>query len=743
MKFPVERKRVLEQLAWETFVVGAYAGTSDERTSILRTLATLVESEVARGDTRQNDGNSARALLPRLINATQSVRTAYTDEGFKLGEVLLAKLASDTPPSKALAETVLGALLSVRVEDTWSEGDQFHFGVGVVRPDSGRGRWVVDSCERLWAIAGDSSRPRSSRLIALRLLEHHHQTLNYTDLHSKRQDGDAPDWSFLLRAHLERTRLLASEGAHDMPLWLALRSIWEWHAAYDENPDLKGIALEAEAAFRADPVRGVFASLLIDDDVTGAAINAAASQLRSHSADEIAKFFDSGCEFLAADEEHAWRKRKLEAVAWVVAESRPLTEGMREYMSRAFSSKSIDKLPFATEMLTSYVQQHRAVGNDAELVRELKAALGEAADDENLRQILLGVYVNTRISAIRSIRPSECDLIVEHLALFDADTTLLLLGRAFAVDAAKARAAAEPMFDEIAGATPFKLKHAMLQFCFGFNAFTIGAKAPFFAQADYDWLLDQIARLPNPVPFSQLGDMDDVVELYAKFDIPWLVALIFKRIERLRPLMSHERDVFKREEAVWVLTDDFPFADIVAPLADGQPVRAEDRVAIDQLLELRSASQAVSHYLPALLAALDPSGVCVPDLVCKRISEISNPSWRDLATWADFASAYFFNSAPWRCIAVQVCAIANGFNEEDAAGAYGRLALHREGVYNARPGTVPERFVNNVEHAKKQLADETEQVLRPFREWRVRRAESTLRREKGRIAEERGRSADE
>jgi hypothetical protein len=48
---------------------------------------------------------------------------------------------------------VLGVLLSVRIEDSWSEGDHFHIGVGVVRPESARGRWVVDACEQLWAIA--------------------------------------------------------------------------------------------------------------------------------------------------------------------------------------------------------------------------------------------------------------------------------------------------------------------------------------------------------------------------------------------------------------------------------------------------------------------------------------------------------------------------------------------------------------------------------------------------------------
>src|SRR4051812_40659764 len=121
MKYAVERKTLLQQLAWETFVVGAYADTSDDRSAILRTMVALVESEAARGGARANDGNSARALLPRLLNATHSVRTSYANEGFKLGEELLNALASDKPPVAAVVESVLGVLLSVRVEDSWAE----------------------------------------------------------------------------------------------------------------------------------------------------------------------------------------------------------------------------------------------------------------------------------------------------------------------------------------------------------------------------------------------------------------------------------------------------------------------------------------------------------------------------------------------------------------------------------------------------------------------------------------------
>ena len=46
-----------------------------------------------------------------------------------------------------------------------------------------------------------------------------------------------------------------------------------------------------------------------------------------------------------------------------------------------------------------------------------------------------------------------------------------------------------------------------------------------------------------------------------------------------------------------ILTDDFPFLNLVAPLADG-PVLPEDRAAVELLLSLTSAEQGRSYHLP-------------------------------------------------------------------------------------------------------------------------------------------------
>ncbi len=734
MKFRIERNSLLQQLAWETFVVGGNAATSDERKAILHTLACLLESEVDRNLAGRNSGKSARELLPRLIGSTQSLRTTYLDEAAQLAEELLHGLECGPPRSEALIEAVVGVLLSVRVEDSWTDGFQFHFSQGVMLPESERGKAIVAYCERLWRIASEADVPTGSRRIALALLSKHHQTLNFAD----RQAGaakEAPDWTFLLRSHLEHARALAKSGVLSLSEWFVVRSLWDWHAEYDDDVNLRAIAQECEALFRAEPLRGGFAGLLLDDDASGAALDAVAMSLRTQTAEAISKFFREGCAFLVADE-HVWRRSKLEAVAWQIGAHAGFGDNVRQYVEQAIApgSSALD-VAFAVEILGGHLHELRMASDDITLERELRSVLARAPDGETRRTIITRLYQATRLGAIRAIRPIECTVIVEHLAMFDRDPRLRLLGCIFAIDSMTARAHADSIFLETFATAPFELADAIRWFCVGFHPFLIGRSEPLVPLSDYEWLLDIFARIPNPPAFRAIGDLDELVKPYPKFSSPWFVDVVLRRRERLLPLLGRERDVFEIDEAVWIITPDLPLLDVVSPLTSGA-VGGHDRSAIESLLALTHEQQSVSHYLAAVVARLDPSGVLVPDLVCSRLQSLRNPSWQDIAVWADYASAYPFNSDAWRRISIVACSLVTGFSATDAEAVFSHLAQHQTGPWSGGAGVVHERWSDAVETAKKLLAAETEQPLLGFRGWRVTCAERDLAYQHGRNVEE-------
>ena len=729
MRFPRKRATLLEQLPWETFVVGTNAGTSADRMAILRTLARLAETELKHPVGRMNDGKSALALLSRLIGSTRELRTSYIDEATILANELMSRLEAGILPSEVLIETILGTLLSVRVEDSWTDGDHFHFSHGMLLPQSDRGKQIMSYCDRLWAVATNPA-AEQVRYIAINLLAKHHQSLNSEQLIAKHHD-----WSFLLRGHLESARSLAASGTLSLPLWFGLRRIWEWHMNHDKDPELKAIAVECEALFRAESSRGAFAALLLDGDAKEAAISSVASQLRDEKPAAMATLFDQGCRFLV-DDQHGWRRRKLETLAWQMGEG-GMGDNLREYVVAAIraGSQSI-QFPFAIEILGAHLQHLRTAGDEARLPQEVREAIINSPDEASTAALLVGVYQQTRLLAIRDIRALECDVIIEHLNLFEQNQQLRFLGCIFAIDSARARPKVEALLTEAFTNAPFELKALLQYFCVGFHVFALGRKTPLFSQADYVWLLNQIARIPNVPEFAQMGELDEAIEHFPKFGVQWFVELIFQRFEQLKPLLERERDVFQRGEAIWVLTADFPFLELVAPLAD-EYINDADRAAIERLMELTTEDQSVSHYLWSVVERLEPYGRLVPELVCARLQRLKDPTWRDAAIWADYARAYPFGSDSWRRIALPACSIANSFDTNDAARLYSHLVPHRNEGWSGRPGVVHERWFKAVDHAKELLDNETEPVLRKFREWRVTCAERDLRFEEGRQAEER------
>lgn len=728
MKTRIERNNVLRKLAWETFVVGGNAGTSEERMAILRTMARLLESEVNRSVAVGNSGKTARELLPRLIGSTQSVRTTYLDEAARLADELLADLEHGTPPTEELCEAVVGVLVSVRVEDSWADGVEFHFSQGVILPESERGKAIVGYCERLWRIASISS--DEPRRIALSLLSKHHQTLNFAD---RKATSTGPDWSFLVRSHLERARSLATNADLSLSEWFVLRSLWDWHAKFDDQADLKNIAQECEALFRSGPRAG-FAALLLDNDDKYTAIGIAAAALRSQDESAIAEFFRDGCAFVVT-KEHAWRRRRLETVAWELGSTPVFSDSVLRYMERGLrcGPPSID-LSFAIEILGGRLEQLRQIPNDDAIAREVRAALTTAPNDEARRKILIGLYQETRVSAMRTI---ECELLVEYLGLFESDTRLQFLGCIFAINSTIGRQHADALLREVFAETPFYFVDALRFFCAGFHLFVYGRSEPLVPQDDYEWLLDMFAHIPNPPHFRAFGEFDEVIKPYPKFALSWFVDMLALRRERLQPLADRDREVYDVDESVWILTRNLPLLDIVAPLAAGSPVQPSDREAIESLLALSDEPQSISHYLPSTIARLDPDGVLTPDLVCARLEALRNPKWQDIAMWADYASAYRFNSTSWRRIALVACSLATHLSEEDSWAVFSHLSSHQTKGWKGQVGVVHERWTDAVTTAMQELADETEASLRAFREWRIKCAERDLEYQKGRNAEAR------
>lgn len=127
--------------------------------------------------------------------------------------------------------------------------------------------------------------------------------------------------------------------------------------------------------------------------------------------------------------------------------------------------------------------------------------------------------------------------------------------------------------------------------CAGFTSWTVAMRSRIHDRNQGAALLTvglRVARRPD----GSVAGTGCVLATRRDGRRPQAVSEVWSPVVRRARVQAH-----RPTAPVWVLTDDFPFLNLVAPLADG-PVLPEDRAAVELLLSLTSAEQGASYHLP-------------------------------------------------------------------------------------------------------------------------------------------------
>lgn len=749
----VNRERVLSALPWSLFEVAHYATTSVERRAILEELEECVELEAknaSAGIRRPNDGKSAEALLPRLLGAERSVRTSYLPEGAALVDDMLDELEVGHAVSPARARVFLGPLLSVKTEDSHAEGDQFVIDRGVLFVAGAPGKKLVERTDRLWKALDGDKLDVPTRLLVWELLaaqtaiassERHRPEMddNGVEVEAQEKVDPAIDWTFLVRTNLERARDLARAGRFTQAEWFAARKVWDWHAEHDWDEACAGPAKESEALFRADPIRGQLAELLLEYH-SHEPLASVARDLAARDAPLIEDFFAKALEFVA-DSKEDWRRQLVRAIALNMGELDPVPEAVRRYASDVIvAGASHPQLGLALAVVGARLDRLRAAGDTSAVETELAAVITPETAPDSVRAIIRHLYIEALPAAQARLTALDLAVLEKHRSLFAEDKRIhfVLLGLAFTIDPNVVKPQAHTAFTEAFDADPWTFEHALAHFLHGMEGVLIvrgRAKAP-LRQEDYEWIVELTSWLPESHELRSMYQLDQLSQGYPKFTLSWLGDLVEARRKRLAEVgRKPGEDILAK--APWVITRNFAFADLATPIAAEGAISEADRGALERLLALADDGYLVSSFLPDLMRDLDPHGHVVPSLVKARLATLKDPSWEDIAKWAAYGKKYHPSSDAWREVARAACRLAEArLDQNETEKVYSHLSSFETGVLKGKVGEVHGHWRDVVEAAKKALAEEGDGPLRGLLAWRLHIAERQLKHEHERLEEE-------
>lgn len=750
----VKRARVLSELPWALFEVAHYATTSLERRAILDELVALMELDATGPGARarrRNDGKSAEEILPRLLGAEHSVRTSYLPEGAALVDDMLGDLEAGGGIVPVQARFLLGPLLSVKTEDTYTDGDQFVINQGVLFVEGAAGKKVIERTDRLWKALEDDKLDVATRLLVWELLTAQQSTASYGRPRPERDEHGAVvvapepsdpsiDWTFLVRSNLERARDLARNGRFSQEEWFAARKLWDWHAEYDWEAACAEPARESEELFRADPTRRQLADLLLGDHPE-AALDAHARELGTYDNLAIEDFFAKALAFVA-DSKDEWRRQLVRGIAWRMGELDPLPDDVRRYAADVVAAgASHPQFGLALAVVGARLDCLRIRGNTAALQTELVAVLSSQAALETLRTVIRHLYVETQPAAQARLTPVDLAVLTQYLPLFagDRSTRFRLLGLIFPIEPDVVKPLAHAAFTEAFDADPWSFEGALGWFLQGLHPFLIVrglTKAP-LRQEDYAWLVELASWLPEPPDLRSNYHFEQLARGYPKFTLAWLADLIEARRKRLAGVAREPGEDPVLARPAWVIVRNFAFAALVVSIGAEDAVAEADRAALERLFALADADYLVSSFLPDLLRRLDPRGRVVPGLVKARLEALKAPAWEDIAHWAVYAKAYPPSSGAWREIAIAACRVAEArLGPDDTEKVYSDLSSFDTGVLNGKIGEVHRHWHDAVEAARTAVTNEGDGPLRNLLAWRLRTVERLLQHQRERLEEE-------
>lgn len=506
----------------------------------------------------------------------------------------------------------------------------------------------------------------------------------------------------------------------------AARDVWDWHARFDTDDELKAAALELENLYTQNDLAAEFEPLLEFESLETSERNAIAAAQKLVASGDISAFVDRGTRFV---EERFYSLLGVANQLGSFAGDQPVVRDFISGMLRAPISPR--HLEFAlTSAMRWFFDVRKASGATAayQLLQEL---LGYCADEPTKIRLLSELYglAPPRYGS-EDLAEEEHAFLREQHQLFlrndQAAAFVALVSPSFTYQWPAFKSLIEETLASLAEPVLTSTVASLIQGVFWAIYKRENVRVP---EGFAEWLLDQLVRVADMDALGSMNDhrLDEIIEVIGRAPLRWLPKALKARAA------LEAADGYQNVRA---LGYDSSLGEYVQPVGEGAKDTQEVTAVLTELLDLVDDPGTVGYRLNDILHDIDPDGLVLAGLVAEKIRDSDAEGAK---RYMRLARSYVVNTPPWRTIALPAIEAARSLEtSKERNSIFATISDPGIRSWSGKPGEVPAVFISAVDGAKKQREQEKDARFSIFWDWYVSVAEAELAHEEQRAKEERG-----
>jgi hypothetical protein len=742
-KHEMTHKDVVAQLAWPLFNAARYARTQAERGAVVDEMVELSLYEANIPDLFRNDGKRADALIPRMISGENDRYQGFKATTHEKAIALLTKLRNPNgldEPTLNLAKVLCGPFLTIEQERTSYKPHTFtvtKWFIALNSPD-GVKRSAMRGAIRE-TLEADSTTPKC-RLVCWKLLSSAHLSANRALL-GRGNDNDIPpqDVSAIkedIKADLTWTLKVLRAQTLDIEELRAARELWEWHYKFEKDEVIKNLALQCEEFYMRSPLAKtfhVFFSYELYEEAGRKAAEIGKQFGINGTRESINQFLQQAQEFAPTRSDAG----NILPVADYAALHWETNSQLAAFVHMTLASQ-IEGLPFsfAISMLNRRLRMLRESNRPDVLISELQGAAQAASSAQAKVNLLLNLYSRPHPLLTGILTITDLEFAVPQIngvaAILKPWSRCQIIAGMHHIDWATVKRLCDETYNAAAEQDKPNCFAAFFDALHFLDLFRKDFPMIAIKKVHFDWLLDMMVTLPDldEVGEYRQHELGQYLERFGKRDLGWLLAVINIRIQVANSKGEMEKKSFKLVPTRHRLT---MYVQEISP-APKQPDLIFQQVT--NLLEFAERRDILGYISPQYAIDVDPRGLVIPKSVASRIETLATKDKQSIYEWARFAGHYPFNSGSWREIAKAAIKSVEDLASRDKSAVFVEL-LSKELKSSSYPaGEMDPRPEQDLLARKRELQDEMDPALIPFREWHLKMAQAEFDQAMARYKEE-------
>jgi len=733
------------KLPWEIYNIGRYSLNHEEQVKVFLELIELAKYEYQNINSEKqylkNDGKRALVLLQRLLPGGKEQFRPFDKIANSWLEKKLEEFNNIDDAELHIFEGLATIILAIDRTDFFSEGLKINIRKYLIPPKSNAGKMWQSLRIKLWEIVEERKMGSNKRKIVWRILKETHRQANIaSDPRESRKTNQLHViyWENELKDDLERVKKILQEEKASLSEIVEMRRIWDWHLRFDKRNILKKLAVECEDIMNSSTEFSNFRKLYFDNDFQKKREISKKIALDFDSKEKIFKFVSKVYDFVGEDR----YRDGIREVAYFLGQDFLTKDYIRQYVSEVFNNEHSHKMHVYTASRIFASEIDRVRENEPNNLFDKFFEYYSIMRDEQAKQIFLnslyprpcpgtqGLLIDQDMDILSKIVRTKC---YPDMAI---DTLFFVLGYMFYINFDEDKRIIDSLWSGIKSNDAAKYYSSLVEGVW-YQVFFSGREefAFEFPGSFFKWLIGQLNLVPD---LDEIGNLfrHELLEIQKKtgeeLDVCWFYSFLQERVNKIeKSILKDGKFISSHNEII----------NCVKEIRDANEVTEAILDSFRKLLEFNSHKSLLGYFLPEILNKLDPRGIVLPGLIVEKIRNHEFEWERDKTDktgyeWIRYAGYYQINSTSWRIIAIEACKLANELDEEQKKSVYS--ALLKKGVcfWSGTPGEVPSYLVHAVNEAKKDLENETDELLKGFMNFRLEVAEEELNREKQRIEEE-------